>query len=188
MKLKFFLPISKSLGLRVSGMGGYTSKCEKSQNHCTLVIMSRLTCRTPSVWLYCSCTVPANSLAWQAYLPAYGRRYFSKPKYQSGIEGSYEEKPAETQTSTRLASSLVRAPTSWMISRTWLQIPFVDHLSALTEGGKTLWVRHFHTTHITGFKCILLALKCQSIAAGNTAGTIGSAMLINWIDICNRRC
>jgi hypothetical protein len=25
--------------LRVSGMGGYTSKCEKSQNHCTLLDM-----------------------------------------------------------------------------------------------------------------------------------------------------
>jgi hypothetical protein len=26
---RIFLPISKSLALRVSGMGGYTSKCEK---------------------------------------------------------------------------------------------------------------------------------------------------------------
>jgi hypothetical protein len=33
----FFLPISKPWALRVSGMGGYTSKCEKSQNHCTLL-------------------------------------------------------------------------------------------------------------------------------------------------------
>ncbi len=32
----FFLPIFKPLALRVSGMGSYTSKCEISQNHCTL--------------------------------------------------------------------------------------------------------------------------------------------------------
>ncbi len=31
--------------LRVSGMGGYTSKCEKSQNHRTLLLMDvRRTC------------------------------------------------------------------------------------------------------------------------------------------------
>ncbi len=34
---KFFLPISKSLDPWGAGMGGYTSKCEKSQNHCTLL-------------------------------------------------------------------------------------------------------------------------------------------------------
>jgi hypothetical protein len=36
---KIFLPISKSLGRRVSGMGGYTSKCEKkskSLHQCTV--------------------------------------------------------------------------------------------------------------------------------------------------------
>jgi hypothetical protein len=37
MKLNFFLPISRSMGLRASGMGYYTSKCEKSQKHCTLL-------------------------------------------------------------------------------------------------------------------------------------------------------
>ncbi len=32
----FFLPIF------LSGMGGYTSKCEKSQNHCTLMGSEKL--------------------------------------------------------------------------------------------------------------------------------------------------
>jgi hypothetical protein len=41
MKLKiFFCQFPNPWALRVSGMGGYTSKCEKSQNHCTL--LSRL--------------------------------------------------------------------------------------------------------------------------------------------------
>ncbi len=33
----FFCPFPNPWALRVSGMGGYTSKCEKSQNHCTLM-------------------------------------------------------------------------------------------------------------------------------------------------------
>jgi hypothetical protein len=38
MKLKeFFCQFLNPWALRVSGMGGYTSKCEKSQNHCTLM-------------------------------------------------------------------------------------------------------------------------------------------------------
>jgi hypothetical protein len=38
MKLKiFFCQFPNPWALRVSGMGGYTSKCEKSKNHCTLV-------------------------------------------------------------------------------------------------------------------------------------------------------
>jgi hypothetical protein len=38
MKLKiFFCQFPNPWILRVSGMGGYTSKCEKSQNHCTLL-------------------------------------------------------------------------------------------------------------------------------------------------------
>jgi hypothetical protein len=38
MKLKiFFCQFPNPWALRVSGMGGYTSKCEKSQNHCTLI-------------------------------------------------------------------------------------------------------------------------------------------------------
>jgi hypothetical protein len=38
MKLKiFFCQFPNPWALRVSGMGGYTSKCEKSQNHCTLM-------------------------------------------------------------------------------------------------------------------------------------------------------
>ncbi len=32
----FFGQFPNPWALRVSGMGGYTSKCEKSQNHCTL--------------------------------------------------------------------------------------------------------------------------------------------------------
>jgi hypothetical protein len=32
----FFCQFPNPWTLRVSGMGGYTSKCEKSQNHCTL--------------------------------------------------------------------------------------------------------------------------------------------------------
>ncbi len=38
MKLKiFFCQFPNPWTLRVSGMGGYTSKCEKSKNHCTLL-------------------------------------------------------------------------------------------------------------------------------------------------------
>ncbi len=38
MKLKFFFcQFPNPWALRVSGMGGYTSKCQKSQNHCTLL-------------------------------------------------------------------------------------------------------------------------------------------------------
>ncbi len=38
MKLKiFFCQFPNPWTLRVSGMGRYTSKCEKSQNHCTLL-------------------------------------------------------------------------------------------------------------------------------------------------------
>ncbi len=38
MKLKkFFCQFPNPWTLRVSGMGGYTSKCEKSQNNCTLL-------------------------------------------------------------------------------------------------------------------------------------------------------
>jgi hypothetical protein len=38
MKLKiFFCQFPNPWTHRVSGMGGYTSKCEKSQNHCTLL-------------------------------------------------------------------------------------------------------------------------------------------------------
>jgi hypothetical protein len=33
----FFCQFPNPCALRVSGMGGYTSKCEKSQNHCTLM-------------------------------------------------------------------------------------------------------------------------------------------------------
>ncbi len=33
----FFCQFPNPWALRVSGMGGYTSKSEKSQNHCTLV-------------------------------------------------------------------------------------------------------------------------------------------------------
>ncbi len=33
----FFCQFPNPWALRVSGMGGYTSKCEKSQNHCTLM-------------------------------------------------------------------------------------------------------------------------------------------------------
>jgi hypothetical protein len=40
MKLKnFFSQFPNPWALRVSGMGGYTSKCEKSKNHCTLLYM-----------------------------------------------------------------------------------------------------------------------------------------------------
>ncbi len=40
MKLKnFCCQFPNPWTLRVSGMGGYTSKCEKSQNHCTLMLM-----------------------------------------------------------------------------------------------------------------------------------------------------
>ena len=35
----FFCQFPNPWALRVSEMGGYTSKCEKSQNHCTLLDM-----------------------------------------------------------------------------------------------------------------------------------------------------
>jgi hypothetical protein len=34
---KFFCQFPNLWALRVSGMGGYSSKCEKSKNHCTLI-------------------------------------------------------------------------------------------------------------------------------------------------------
>jgi hypothetical protein len=37
----FFCQFPNPWALRVSGMGGYTSKCEKSQNHSTLMYMSQ---------------------------------------------------------------------------------------------------------------------------------------------------
>ncbi len=33
----FFCQFPNPWAFRVSGMGGYTSKCEKSKNHCTLL-------------------------------------------------------------------------------------------------------------------------------------------------------
>jgi hypothetical protein len=36
-EVDFFCRFPDPWTLRVSGMGCYTSKCEKSQNHCTLV-------------------------------------------------------------------------------------------------------------------------------------------------------
>jgi hypothetical protein len=36
----FFFQFPNPWALRVSGMGGYTSKCEKSKNHCTLMYIS----------------------------------------------------------------------------------------------------------------------------------------------------
>jgi hypothetical protein len=38
----FFCQFPNPWALRVSGMGCYTSKCEKSQNHCTLMGMQIL--------------------------------------------------------------------------------------------------------------------------------------------------
>jgi hypothetical protein len=38
----FFCQFPNPWALRVSGMGGYTSKCEKSQNHCTLLSIAWL--------------------------------------------------------------------------------------------------------------------------------------------------
>jgi hypothetical protein len=37
----FFCQFPHPWALRVSGMGCYTSKCEKSQNHCTLMNMQQ---------------------------------------------------------------------------------------------------------------------------------------------------
>jgi hypothetical protein len=36
----FVCQFPNAWALRVSGMGCYTSKCEKSQNHCTLLSMT----------------------------------------------------------------------------------------------------------------------------------------------------
>ena len=42
MKMKFFFcQFPYPWALRVSGMGGYISKCEKGQNHCTLSALNR---------------------------------------------------------------------------------------------------------------------------------------------------
>ncbi len=38
----FFCQFPNPWALRVSGMGGSTSKCEKSQNHCTLMSISEM--------------------------------------------------------------------------------------------------------------------------------------------------
>ena len=45
MKLKiFFCQFPNPWTFRVSGMGGYSSKCEKSQNHCTLLWVHHYFC------------------------------------------------------------------------------------------------------------------------------------------------
>jgi hypothetical protein len=38
----FFCQFPNPWTLRVSGMGGYTSKCEKSQNYCTLLCTNQM--------------------------------------------------------------------------------------------------------------------------------------------------
>ncbi len=63
-------------------------------------------------------------------------------QYQSGTGGSTLEKPAETQTSIRLASHLVRAPNS-SSGGGELESPMRRVLGALTKMWKDPWVRSF---------------------------------------------
>jgi hypothetical protein len=91
----------------------------------------------------------ADSHAWQAHLPdatADNTSLLNQPhvQYQHGALGTTVEKPAETQTSIRLASHLVRAPNSWSGGHEF-EYPGWIELDALTEGGMTLGVRSSHT-------------------------------------------
>ncbi len=75
------------------------------------------------------------------------RRYFStKPSpcaVPSGTGGSTVDKPAETESSIRLASHLVKAPNSRSGGHEF-KSPRPRELGALTKSGKTLGVRSFY--------------------------------------------
>ena len=64
-----------------------------------------------AVWLRRACNARSLPRHSKAHFP--GRWYFLIPKCSTnGVLGSYVKKLAETQTSIRLASHLVRAPNS----------------------------------------------------------------------------
>jgi hypothetical protein len=66
-------------------------------------------------------------------------------QYQSGTGVSTVEKPAETQTSIRLAYRLVKAPNSRFGGHEF-ESPMRRELRALTKSGKILGVRYFYNT------------------------------------------
>jgi hypothetical protein len=75
MKLKNF---PNPWTLRVSGMGGYTSKCEKSQNHCTLLASVKLTTNFSGVLFDLNITK-----SWLKNLASYVIVYFSLHSFAS---------------------------------------------------------------------------------------------------------
>ncbi len=84
----------------------------------------------------------ADSHAWQTHLPdatEYDTSLLNQAhvQYQSGSGGSTVEKPAETQTSIRLASHLVMVPNSRSGGHEF-ESPMWWELGALTKSGKIL--------------------------------------------------
>ncbi len=78
------------------------------------MIKTSLTCSTQLVWLLNACSLECQ---WQTYLPSATADNTSllnqaHVQYQRSTGGSTVEKPAETQTSIRLDSHLVREPSN----------------------------------------------------------------------------
>jgi hypothetical protein len=81
-------------------------------------------------------------------------------------EGMSVEKPAETQTSIRLASHLVRVPTGGQISN-----PLGDWLGTLTKGGKTLGIRFFYSGRPVDPNVIMSCLTWSTLSVWLQLGT-----------------
>ncbi len=140
------------------GSGGYEHKSPMRQNLSALTKSGKtlgvrsvcsgdpdvITWSCQSVWLR-----NTRSLAhhWQTHLPdatADDTSLLNQAhvQYQSGTGGSTIEKPAETQTSIRLASHIVREPNSRCGGHEFKTL-MRQELGGLTKSGKTLGVRSF---------------------------------------------
>ncbi len=112
--------------------------------------------------------VLADWLALQAHLPdaTADSTYFSTNQAhvqcQIGTGGSTVEKPAETQTSIRLAIHLVRAPNSRSGGHE-VESSMWQKLGALNKSGKTLGVRSFCSGDSD-----MITWSCQSVWLRNT--------------------
>ncbi len=129
---KYLANVERSLGSGLSTTVAQTwSHDHVSLSGCVTLtawhVIGRLTCLADSLYA----TADITSLLNQAHV-----------QYQ--VEGgSTVEKPAETQTSIRLASHLVRAP-NFRYGGRELESPMRRELGALTKNGKILGVRSFY--------------------------------------------
>jgi hypothetical protein len=106
----------------------------------------------------------ADSHAWQTHLPdtTTDDTFLlnqAHVQYQSGTGGNTVDKPAETLTSIRLASHLVRAPNSSSRGHEF-NSPMPQELGVLNKIGKTLGVRSVTLTrshdHVSLSSCVTL--------------------------------